>query len=157
MRERGSLKRQIIIGQECLSLIRSEADTAGLIETGGNLAGYVSNEFIRVVAASSPGPRAVRESSSLFLSGLDTAEWLDSLRKIDPSLRYLGDWHTHFFSVNPSTMDLVAITAMAAYEPFDWPNPLSFIFRPRRFRLSEILAVYRLNGDHLRRSKWQSG
>lgn len=140
--------RHIFIVQSVLTMIRKEVRRARFTETGGPLAGYVSEDRdIVVTHAAGPGPRAKLSPFSVMIDGKHAQQFCDKVnRRTEGRIDYVGDWHRHLgWSLKASTDDLLAMREMAAFEYCPIVNPISLIYRKR----PEEYVVYILNEENL--------
>jgi integrative and conjugative element protein (TIGR02256 family) len=139
--------RHIFIVQSVLTTIRKEVRRARFTETGGPLAGYVSEDRALVVThAAGPGPRAKLNPFSVVIDGKYAQQFCDRVnRRTDGRIDYVGDWHRHLgWSLKASTDDLSAMRDMAAFEHCPIANPVSLIYR----RGPEGYVIYVLNEEN---------
>ena len=112
-----------------MSALADSAARAHPNETGGLVAGvhaagrpWITNA-VEVVSACGSRP------SYYELPAGTRAKIVEELRKFDPRLGYLGDWHSHPADAGPSSTDIGSIAAIS--EDSDCPRPLLVIVRRR--------------------------
>lgn len=131
---------RVIILKKCLDIIKTEARKVWRTETGGPLAGYVTeNRVLIVVDAIGPGPKSVLERFSVTIDGEHAQRFCDNVsRESNGKIDYVGDWHKHpGVSLNPSIHDTSAMKTMANFKFSPTKHPISLIYRswPRAFRV----------------------
>lgn len=136
--------KHVVVARAVLKTIRDEVRRSRWTETGGPLAGSVTEDgALLVTHAAAPGKRGRRERFSVLIDGESAQEFCDALyRESGGKLDYVGDWHTHLgWSLTPSKRDVAAMQEMAAFEFCPVRNPVSLIYRS----LPEKFLVYVLN------------
>lgn len=136
--------RHIFVVEAVLQTIRQEVRRAGLKETGGPLAGYVSpDQAVVVTHAGGPGPRADLRLRSVLIDGAAAQSFCDTINRASGGrLDYIGDWHRHpGWLLAPSDDDQEAMRLMASYPHCPVAYPIALIYRS----LPEKFLVYTWN------------
>jgi integrative and conjugative element protein (TIGR02256 family) len=117
-------------------------------ETGGVLLGHSNGLDMVVSHVIGPGPGATHEPTRFEPDHEWQAERVAELWIRDPSLEYLGDWHTHpGGSATPSKLDKSALEVIAGSADAQQPRPVMVILG-----LSAALAA--VTATRLSRSKF---
>jgi integrative and conjugative element protein (TIGR02256 family) len=85
------------------------------VETGGVLLGYRNDNFINVLKASLPGPKAIHEYQ-YFQADPDYVDMVidEEYANSEGKIVYLGEWHTHPQLIpKPSPKDLQSLDEIA--------------------------------------------
>lgn len=134
----------VYIVRAVLDTIRSEVSrTSPYVETGGPLAGYISDGTLVVTHAAGPGPRAKLRPTSVTIDGVHAQGFCDAVyHDSQGAFDFVGDWHRHLgWSLRPSEEDVKAMRLLASWPYCPVSHPVSVIYRSFR----ESLAVYTLN------------
>ena len=140
--------RHVFVLASVLLVIRREVGRHRWTETGGPLAGYVSEDHALVVThAAGPGRRGQRNLFSVVIDGADAQAFCDAVYRESGGLfDYVGDWHRHVgWSLNHSRRDTAAMRQVAEHEHCPIQNPVSLIYRT----FPEKFVVYVLNDEQL--------
>jgi integrative and conjugative element protein (TIGR02256 family) len=136
------------LAQAADALIRAEARSRRLVETGGPLFGYLdpgSGDSV-VVLAYGPGPRARHRPWSIAPDREATQAAVKEVHaSSEGALSYIGEWHTHPGGTDrPSRQDLNSIATIASEEGVDVAEPLMMIVPTvvmrRRVRVRTVAA-----------------
>lgn len=119
-----------------LASISREADVAVPCETGGVLLGYWSESPVEPVITHvvGPGPLAKHARDSFVPDHRFHNSEVARLCEVNPTLQYLGDWHTHPGAAGYlSTADYATLRKIAVSRTARAPRPLMLIlgFGPR--------------------------
>lgn len=116
--------RTVTLDPECVALMLDEAWRRWPMETGGLLLGAPG--LIRQVVG--PGPAATHGPTGFEPDHSWQADQVDRRWRRDPSIDYLGDWHTHPKGRPvPSPLDRSTMRDIAAHPPARQPRPLMLI------------------------------
>lgn len=112
---------EVLIHRDVLVGVRHAIAANPKVEVGGKLVGFIDRAAsasaapwpaglrLRVVASIDPGPQAVRTATQLIPDGRYQADVLVRLRDQDPSLAFVGTWHSHhpngFPTLSPGDLD----------------------------------------------------
>lgn len=134
------------MSESVTSALNDAAAHAHPYETGGLLAGVHASgrpwvtHAIEVLSAKAKRP-------TYYKFPADTrAKIVKELRKLDPRLGYLGEWHSHPADVGPSPTDINSIAAIS--DDADCPRPLLVIVRRREH--SYVMDTRQWTGASLR-------
>jgi len=125
--------KEVLITQEAIDMMRSEAAGSGKVETGGILTGFRSDTGnIVVVKATGPGPGAVRTENWFEKDVAYCQEQLnESSRTLGPKGQYVGEWHYHPRGTNqPSGTDIQSLSGIAEQLNYSTDEPLMIILSP---------------------------
>ncbi len=142
----GMIYRHVFVVESAMAVLRAEVRRYRWKETGGPLAGYVSDdEAVVVTHAAGPGRKGVRRTFGVTISGEHAQLFCDGLRRESGGLiDYVGDWHSHIGrSVQFSRQDAAAMVLMATFDGSPTANPISVIVS----RVTGRIAAYALNGN----------
>ncbi len=141
--------RHAFILESALAALIAEARRYRFKESGGPLAGYVSEDDAVVVThAAGPGRKGVRGLLGVTISGEHAQAFCDDVwRRSGGLFDYVGDWHSHIgFSVRNSASDVIALREMAVHcssRPTNPVSPVSLILSRPTLRF----AVYAFDDD----------
>lgn len=126
---------RLFVAETVRVTLRREARRFTVSETGGILLGYRTDENDLVVTeATGPGPGARHRRNSFEPdTAYCQARMTAAYERTGGAISYLGEWHTHpHGSTRPSRQDLRSMLALADDPSVRQPEPLLWIYRPRR-------------------------
>jgi len=139
----------LFLDADAEATIEAEARTRRLVETGGPLFGFISDDDEAVVArAYGPGPKAKHRPRSYVPDSQETQRLIDSHYDND-GLSYLGEWHTHpQGQATPSGRDANFLSNLAEDAAAGTPEPVALILATRIFHFrvqAEELGAFQLH------------
>lgn len=130
---------RLVIPSDVLGDLLHEAARTWPLETGGVLLGADDEREQVVRCLIGPGPAAVHERRSFTPDDRWQAKAVAAAWHADPSLRYLGDWHSHPGGAPVlSQEDKRALCVIASFGEAQQPRPVMLVVamgRDARVRL----------------------
>lgn len=107
-------QRSLILAPEHLAAITAQAWMWCPLETGGLLLGYTHDNHTFVTHVIGPGPNATHSGCRFEPDDTWQAAEVARIWHTDPTIAYLGDWHTHpGGSPKPSSLDRATLRQIA--------------------------------------------
>lgn len=117
-------------------------------ETGGVLAGFVSQDGMVITHASAAGPVAEQSRASFRRDGDFGQDHIDRIFEVTAGRSdYLGEWHSHPAHVGPSGMDRRAMSRISNSPAYRTPKPILVIAQRTRWRRWRLLGFWWVKGD----------
>ncbi len=113
-------------------------------EFGGLLMGYYSQDFKTVLITDTVLPKRYASSKYFFERGINgLKKTLKLLFKKDPSIIYVGEWHTHPDNPPiPSLTDRIAMNEIVQHEKVAINSPILLIMSIREGMYELVFYVY---------------
>jgi integrative and conjugative element protein (TIGR02256 family) len=116
------------ISDEAFALIISESTHHFPNETGGMLVGRIELNCVVIQYATGPGPTAQHTPTKFKRDGDYSQEALKALvRESKGQFDYIGEWHSHPFKSNPSSLDIASMSWIAANENYAIHEPVMLL------------------------------
>src|SRR5690554_2991806 len=91
-----SMIRYYTISDEARSVVLNESRGRFPDETGGILAGRLTDDCVKIARATQAGPRATHTPNRFQRDGNYSQEELDAIvRESNGQFDYVGEWHSH--------------------------------------------------------------
>ncbi len=119
---------EVIVPHGIRADLVDQATTAAPNETGGILVGRRTGASVEVIAASGPGPNAVRSPTGFTRDGAFCQAFLDDAVRRNAGVDYVGEWHSHpGADSEPSPRDTKSLDEIALDPNFITSCPISLI------------------------------
>ena len=143
----GRRRRILTVPGMLLSHLYAEAWIWSPLETGGLLLGNSRSGCIDVTRVVGAGPGGHHERHRFEPdAGWQAAEIAAEWGK-DPTVEYLGDWHTHpGGGLRFSNLDIAAAQTIASYEPARQPSPVMVVLALRADGSTRVRAGQLIDG-----------
>jgi Prokaryotic homologs of the JAB domain len=142
---------RVWIAEDAAAAIGRAARSAHPRETGGVLAGVLTHGSRPWVTHAVELRSAKATGSSYELPAGARRKAIARLRRDDPRLGYVGEWHVHPADVEPSTVDNATIRRLAADPDSGCTRPLLLV--ARRTPSGYVLDARQLTGGKLREQR----
>jgi integrative and conjugative element protein (TIGR02256 family) len=132
--------------------LAEEAASRRILESGGPIFGYATDEAVVVTRVFGPGPGARHRPTRFSANPAWIEACIDEVfASTDGKECYLGDWHSHpLGGSSPSGSDITAVRSIAANHAVDLSRPTVLIQATKIFRRRihmGTLASYRWDSE----------